>query len=69
MIFNSPMRSSETQALMTFLLESGREAAVRSRNLDSERKIQAMAGEFRTAMTGTQPDRIEISNDGFELKK
>lgn len=59
----------ETQALMTFLLESGREAAVRSRNLDAERKIQAMAGEFLTAMTGTQPDHIEISNDGFELKR
>lgn len=59
----------ETQALMTFLLESGREAAVRSRDLEGERKIQAMAGQFLTAMTGLQPDRIEISNDGFELKK
>jgi len=59
----------ETQALMTFLLESGRETAVRSRNLDAEQKIQAMAGQFLTAMTGIQPDRIEISNDGFELKR
>jgi hypothetical protein len=59
----------ETQALMTFLLESGREAASRSHDLQAERKIQAMAGQFLTAMTGTQPDRIEISNDGFELKK
>ena len=59
----------ETQALMTFLLESGREGAVRTRDLDAERKVQAMAGEFLTAITGIKPDRIEISNDGFELKK
>lgn len=59
----------EIQALMTTLLESGREAAVRSRDLDGEKKIQEMAGKFLTAMIGESPDKIEISNQGFELRK
>lgn len=58
----------ETQAMMTFLLESGRQTAAQSRNLEAERKIQEMAGKFLTAMIGTDPDKIELSNDGFELE-
>jgi hypothetical protein len=59
----------ETQAVMTFLLESGRQAAAQSRNLEGEKKIQEMAGKFLNAMTGLDPEKIEISNDGFVLLK
>lgn len=59
----------ETQAMMTFLLESGRQAAAQSHNLEGERKIQEMAGRFLTAMVGVDPEKIELSNEGFEIKK
>ena len=59
----------ETQAVMTFLLESGRQAAANTHNLEAERKIQDMAGRFLTAMVGEDPEKIELSNDGFAIKK
>jgi hypothetical protein len=59
----------ELQAVMTGLLETGRQAASRSRDRDADAKIRTLAGRFLAAITGEQPDKIEIDGSGFTLQK